>query len=279
LLLFAPVFIDYASLHYARRAAQKAADAAALAAAVEYANLLSIDTGWDLRVTPATYFACCCVKKKGPCEVGVYMGIMFIGGELWMWITGSAEAKAEEYAKLNGSTMTVYTPPSLFYLLPWDYYYFFPTKIKIVESVPVPPLAVRVEVERDVPMIYEALYGRGKFKVTARATAEAYLYKVEKGTGPLPEPVLDAFLKALLPSPIPIRFPLDILWLFKEWGIPLPKEVKKALDTIERQLELVKEGVKATGITEMGYWFCYIPPKKVGKFKTFKFKWKVRLVE
>jgi uncharacterized membrane protein len=42
LLLTVPVFVDYASLHYTRRVTQTGADAAALAAAIEFADHHSI---------------------------------------------------------------------------------------------------------------------------------------------------------------------------------------------------------------------------------------------
>jgi hypothetical protein len=221
LLLFVPVFIDYASLHYTRRAAQKAADAAALAAAIEYADRLSINTAiidpddleefakgfWgekevdgkkekyidpaisdaarkkfdkevtDLALSILISVLCCNIPLQKECVAGLYE-------TLWVLTWGNwddlGRGIASYYANRNGSQMIDYKAscPSL-HSLP---------KLKFIGLVPISPPGIYVEVQRRVPMIYEALYG-GEFYVTAKATAEPYLYDYETGLSPCVGPI------------------------------------------------------------------------------------------
>jgi hypothetical protein len=134
--------------------------------------------------------------------------VYFVLGVLWELAAGDAEAKARQYAELNGSKMTDYTSPFVLYSIP---------KIKFVERIPVPPVPVRVEVERDVPMIYEALYGNGrrKFKVRARATAEAYLKETETRWLLCVDPCCIHILCICIPVPSVIRS------YYYKWGVRL----------------------------------------------------------
>jgi hypothetical protein len=176
LLLFVPVFIDYASLHYARRAAQKAADAAALAAAVEYADKFSIDTTFHW-ITLAIWPACCTCWTDKECVAVIYWTLWVLTWGNW---DGLGRDIAKDYANRNGSQMTHYRAfcPGYWYLIP---------KLKFIGWFPILPPGIDVEVKRKVPMIYEALYG-GEFYVTAKATAEPYLYDYEEGSSPCAGP-------------------------------------------------------------------------------------------
>jgi len=184
LLLFVPIFIDYASLHFARRVAETGADAAALAAAVEFADTLSIDTGAHLVVTPATELACCSFgNTDGNCELGIYDGYVagVVLADAWPGDTG--EDLAQEYAQANGTELEDYTrgipPIGVWYAIPRF-------KFAIPDAsqwIPVPPVGVEAKTQRNAPMIYKALYGGGDFKAPGQALAEAFVNKVEDGFG------------------------------------------------------------------------------------------------
>jgi len=185
LLLTVPVFVDYASLHYTRRVTQTGADAAALAAAVSYAEELSghwpaYDTlmGWMARML------CCrtvCMPTLNKTCVTLYYVLHTL---LFGNLDNIGEEDAEDYAEKNGTEMEEYDTapfPFMGYSLPRIYvqrtdhlpycYYLY---------VPVPPIGVEVTVSRKAPMIYGQLYGQDEFVVKASAIAEAYLDKADK---------------------------------------------------------------------------------------------------
>ncbi len=183
LFLTVPVFVDYASLHYTRRVTQTGADAASLAAAIEYADHLSIQWPYgDGALGVAAAEICCfgqlCVYSMDwskICSAAIY--------ELYVMIEGSDDGigkeEAKDYAERNGTEMKEYAAnpvPFVLYELP---------RIHIVANVvPIMPVAVLVEVERRAPMIYRTLYGRNDFKVRADARAEAYMNSYQESVMP-----------------------------------------------------------------------------------------------
>ncbi len=187
LLLFTPVIIDYASLHYTRRIAQNAADAAALSAAIECSDAYTLDTGnywWDDRAYVFTTWytiwpVCCTCWTSDMCPVTMYYvsRVLLLGND-WTDCGGfkkHGKEYAEDYSGYNGSELIDYTISPLpipFYHLP---------RVKLVEGFPIMPVQFRVEVKRRVPMIYGALYGQ-QFEVKAWAVAETYLDDYDTGT-------------------------------------------------------------------------------------------------
>jgi hypothetical protein len=179
LFMMVPVFVDYASLHYTRRVTQTGADAAALAAAIDYANDLSIHwPSWSGRgLIPK--FACCygplCPNRSSRvskiCVISFYVG-------LYVLIDGNRDSigdgSADDYAQRNGTEVADYSAST--------FSGYEAQRIHFVEGIPVPPVSVKVKAERRAPMIYANLYGRNDFTVHASARAEAYLDRYSSGT-------------------------------------------------------------------------------------------------
>lgn len=171
LLLFVPILIDYAILHYTRRVAQTAADAAALAAAIEYADRLSINTAfYPLR--PKTETLCCACAPSAQVIIPTRICVLRIYEVEWVerwgnWY-GLGEGYARYYARRNESDLVNYWSATVTgspYRIP---------RVKFVYGYPIEPVAVWATVKRTPRFIYGALYGR-RFEVKAHAIAEAYL--------------------------------------------------------------------------------------------------------
>ncbi|MCX6033025.1 MAG: pilus assembly protein TadG-related protein [Chloroflexi bacterium] len=179
LFMMVPVFLDYASLHYTRRVTQTGADAAALAAAIEYADHFSIDWpyGDDWRGVVAGQL--CCFGQlcnwnwtwSKMCSVGTYVGS-------YVLVDGNhdsiGDGAADDYAERNGTEVIDYSAST--------FSWYEAPRVHTVEWVPVPPVSVDVEVQRRAPMIYGSLYGRNDFYVPARARAEAYMDRYTQGS-------------------------------------------------------------------------------------------------
>jgi len=175
LLLTVPVFVDYASLHYTRRVAQTGADAAALAAAISYAEEFSIHwpaydavLGWVARILCCK--TTCFMSGNEQCVMLFYMLHVLIYGNQ----DSIGKDDAEDYADKNGTEMEDYDAAPVPFML-----YNFPRLI-LIDYIPVPPIGVKVAVSREAPMIYGQLYGQDEFVVKASAIAEAYLDKADK---------------------------------------------------------------------------------------------------
>lgn len=168
LILLTPIFVDFASLNFSRRVSQTGADAAALAAAVEYAQF------WNLSR----------INHCGPCvlagterqmETLQYIGTVLVPTA---YNTGIGYPYAMEYAFKHNAQVIEYRHH-------WPSHVF--TKIKYQEGIPIFPVAIYAKTERPADLIYQGgvpdpegkwLGGYGSlFLAPAKATAEVYLYK------------------------------------------------------------------------------------------------------
>jgi len=158
LILLTPIFVDFASLHFSRRVTQTASDAAALAAAVEYAQF------WNLSR----------INHCGPCvAVGTeaYAETMqYIGSVLTPMAnnTGIGYPFALQYAALHKALVMDYRHH-------WPSHVF--TKVYYKQGIPIYPLAIYVKAERPASLSYQQWY-TGLFLTPAKATAEVYLDQV-----------------------------------------------------------------------------------------------------
>jgi hypothetical protein len=176
LLLFTPILIDYASLHFTHRLAQTAADASAHAAAVSCAKELSINTAkWHDKYwfhKPMVWLACCTCWPEDMCVLTIYQ-VDFVWLVSGLLHCRDSEDQAKEYVERNGAELVRYEMAPF----PFTFYYF--PRIKLVNDFPILPVKTEVSVKRKVPMIYSAFYGRD-FEVQAHARAEAFLGAYEK---------------------------------------------------------------------------------------------------
>lgn len=168
LILLTPIFVDFASLHFSRRVSQTAADAAALAAAVEDAQF------WNLSR----------INHCGPCVVAgtdaQMETLQYIGTVLvpTAYNTGIGYPYAVDYASKHDARVIEYRSR-------WPSHTF--TKIYYKEGIPIFPVAIYVKTERPADLIYQGgvpdpegkwLGGYGSLFLTpAKATAEVYLYQ------------------------------------------------------------------------------------------------------
>lgn len=140
-LLLSPVLFDFASVQYARRTTQTAADAAVMAAAKDYAAALSIR--WQ---------GVCAEPSQS--VVGRYRA--YAQGVQWSAI-GYASANA--YAIANRARLTRYRN--------------YPNgRFRVVSAIPIPFLEINGAAEKDVNTLVE--YGQ-TFETPARATSAVYL--------------------------------------------------------------------------------------------------------
>jgi hypothetical protein len=180
LFMMVPVFVDYASLHYTRRVTQTGADAAALAAAIEYADHFSIDWPYGDSWLGVVAAELCCFGQlcmwnwdwSQMCSSLIYVLYVYLDGN----DDSIGDGEADDYADKNGTRIKEYAaavPPFTLYELPRIHF------MKAMIYIPVPPVSVEVETERRAQMIYGNLYGRNDFWVHAHARAEAYMEKYE----------------------------------------------------------------------------------------------------
>jgi hypothetical protein len=172
LLLFTPVLIDYASLHFTHRLAQTAADAGAHAAAVSCAKELSVNTAAYIQ-TPLTWLVCCTCWTDDMCVLTIYQ-------TLYVWLMAGAmdcmdgRSQAEDYVKNNGAELVNYE------MVPFPFTFYAIPRFRLVDNFPILPVKTEVSAKRKVPMIYKSLY-RQEFEVQAHARAEAFLKSEQKG--------------------------------------------------------------------------------------------------
>jgi len=183
LFLTVPVFVDYASLHYTRRVTQTGADAAALAAAIEYADHLSISWPYGDGILGAAAAEICCFGQlciyswdwSKICSAMFYEFYVMIEGS----DDGIGENVAKDYADQNGTSVKDYSADPVPFVL-----YEFPRIHIVANVVPIMPVGVLVEVERQAPMVYRSFYDRDDFYVHADARAEAYMNSYEESVMP-----------------------------------------------------------------------------------------------
>ena len=177
LFLMVPVFVDYASLHYTRRVTQTGADAAALAAAISYANHLSINLPYGDSWPGWIAGQVCCFGQlchwnwrwSRLCSIGAYSAYAIAEGNR----DSIGRGAARDYAGRNGTTVTSYAASApAFYEAP---------RVHFMSWIPILPVSVEVEARRRAPMIYGSLYGRNNFYVYAHARAEAYMDRYSEG--------------------------------------------------------------------------------------------------
>jgi len=153
LIFLIPFFWDIGSLYYARRFAGTGADAAALAAAQEYARQLQHGVFWN-----GTW--------RGRCELAEYTPQQVVMRYLTTKPAFSALpaigiAQAQVYAAQNRDELTAYRA--------WPEF-----AGRNVVGVPIPWIVVNVTTRRQVHTAYQPIYGR-EFSVAHDATAVAYL--------------------------------------------------------------------------------------------------------
>jgi hypothetical protein len=157
LIFLIPFFWDVASVHYARKFAGTGADAAALAAAQEYARAVqrtpSINGIW-----------------RGRCELGEYTPTQVVLRYRQLPTFSAPPAlgsgQAEAYAARNRARLMAYAT--------WPEFHG-----RMVEGVPIPWLVVAAQTERDVATAYGPIYQRA-FTVPNKALAVAFLYRWAK---------------------------------------------------------------------------------------------------
>ena len=157
-LLLAPIFVDWAVVHQSRRIAQNGADAGALAAAEQYARMLS-----------QVYTTVGCYPFSTP-AVLEYQGMRpaIIGN------TPIGAPFATMYTMMNDDTKPTRAYP-IFYYNMWPYYADWEA-IYYSAGIPIAPVTTYVHAQKRIPLIYEGLYG-GSFNLRAKARGEAYILK------------------------------------------------------------------------------------------------------
>jgi hypothetical protein len=139
-ILLTPVFLDLARVYYGRRVAQTGADAAALAAAKEYAEWLS--GRWE-------------GECGDPPEDAILDYRQEVVDVAW---SGIGYAWAEDYAMANDTRLVHYASYPLF------------EDREDVAGVPLPRICVDTKAERSLDLWMEDLYDRG-FSSPAEARA------------------------------------------------------------------------------------------------------------
>jgi hypothetical protein len=171
LLLFTPILIDYASLHFTHRLAQTAADAGAHAAAVSCAKELSVNTAAYMFTGP-TWLMCCTCWTDDMCVLSIYQGFVWLMGGALDCMDG--QSQAEDYVQKNGAELVNYE------MVPFPFTFYAIPRFRLVDNFPILPVMTEVSAKRKVPMIYKSFYGR-EFEVQGHARAEAFLKSEQKG--------------------------------------------------------------------------------------------------
>lgn len=162
LFLLIPLFLDYASLHFAHRVAQAAADASAHAAVVEMARALSG------RWPPEGIEPTCVSLGDWTADQEVVQDYFVNVVERTANNLGFGISKAEELARLYGAQLII--PDSR----NWGFITRYVTPVEI-EEVYFYPVGFYAKIVRHTPLIYSGLYQTSIFEAPGAAMAAAHL--------------------------------------------------------------------------------------------------------
>jgi len=155
LIWLTPIFVDFANLHFARRVSQSAADAAALAAATEYAKTqyLSVYEHWGDCVSSGA--------ERNEVE-------KYLRDRVHRYLYSSiGYGPASSFASDQRAKILTYHP----------YPSHDDSKNYYKAGVLIQPIAIYVKVDRPTDLIYQNWYG-GHPRTPAEATGEVYVGKV-----------------------------------------------------------------------------------------------------